>query len=50
MKSYYDSKMRVETSVMSAFFINKKRKGQQKMEEKGSLKMEKRRKIGKFRN
>jgi hypothetical protein len=42
--------MRVETPVMSAFFINTRRRGQQKAEEKGSLKMGKRRKIEKFRN
>jgi hypothetical protein len=31
--------MRVWMPVMSAFFINARRRGQQKAEEKGSLKM-----------
>jgi hypothetical protein len=36
--------------VMSAFFINTRRRDEQEMEENGSGKMGKRRKIEKFRN
>jgi hypothetical protein len=36
--------------VVSAFFINTRKRGQQKAEEKGSRKMEKQKKIQKFRN